>query len=185
MNKIDIKPSDEFSQAIEEALEDMKPFTHLQNVFDEFGYFVPLNIVLGKSLKNILPSSSLSDTTTDDIPEDFETFEPLKSHLDKLNISHLLTQKGDIIKKEEISSWIQNADDDLEIIEVEKMILLYEILEKEQQNKINNIMNTQDDFKIIMTGVVGLKDLDNNHTEHFKRIDAEPSLDGKNYEVFG
>ena len=45
------------------------------------------------------------------------TFEYLKSHLDKLNISYLLTQKGDIIEKHELYNWIQNTESELEIIE--------------------------------------------------------------------
>ncbi|RIA96135.1 hypothetical protein C1645_755808 [Glomus cerebriforme] len=36
-----------------------------------------------------------------------------------------------------------------------------------------------------MTGINDLRDLDNNNTEHYKRIDIKPSLKDENYEVFG
>ncbi|RIA81542.1 hypothetical protein C1645_790189 [Glomus cerebriforme] len=36
-----------------------------------------------------------------------------------------------------------------------------------------------------MTGIVDLKDLNNENTEHYKRINIIPSLEDENYEVFG
>ncbi|RIA81540.1 hypothetical protein C1645_790187, partial [Glomus cerebriforme] len=36
-----------------------------------------------------------------------------------------------------------------------------------------------------MTGIVNLKDLNNNNTEHYKRINIKPPLEDENYEVFG
>ena len=116
LNKNCIKPSKEFKQAINEALESMEPFMNLQNVFNEYGHFYPLSIIFGKSLKNILPNSSFFDTF-ERIHLESPTFKSLELHLDNLNISYLLTQKGDIVEKSELSNWIQNND--LEIIEYE------------------------------------------------------------------
>ncbi|RIA81544.1 hypothetical protein C1645_790200, partial [Glomus cerebriforme] len=183
LNKDDIKSSEEFKLAIEKALESMKPFINLQNVFDEYGYFFPLSIVLGNSLKNILPNSSFSDTFK---RIDLESpFESLKSYLNNLNIIYLLTQKGDVIKENDLFNWVQNTNNDLEIIELKNIISLYDILEVEQQKKTNIILKMQDDFKVIMTGIVDLEDLDINNTEHYKRIDVVPSLEDEDYEVFG
>ncbi|CAB4419745.1 unnamed protein product [Rhizophagus irregularis] len=177
-SSVDIKPSEEFKLAIKKALESMRPFVFLQNVFDEYGHLFPLTIVLGKSLKNILPNS----------PKKIElrspTFEPLKSHLDNLNISYLLTKKGNIFEKNDLSNWI-NDDDNLEIIGFENVISLYDILEIEQRRRIDVVLNKQDEIKIIMTGIVDLEDLDNNNIEHYKRINVKPSLESENYEVFG
>ncbi|CAB4488115.1 unnamed protein product [Rhizophagus irregularis] len=183
LNRGDIKASGNFKQAIEEALESMKPHTSLQNVFDEYGYFFPLNIVLGKSLKNILPnpSSFTFEKSLLEIP----LFESIKSHLDKLKIKYLLTKKGNVIEINDLYSWIQNTNDDLEIVKFDKIISLYDILEEKQKYKINIVLNNQDKLKIIMTGTVDLKDLDINNTEHFKRINVKPSLENGNYEVFG
>ncbi|CAB4474360.1 unnamed protein product [Rhizophagus irregularis] len=176
----DIVPSEEFKQDIVKALESMKPFMCLQNVFDEYGYFFSLNIVLGKSLKNIsrTPLSYNSE-------EIYLETESLKSHLDKLNVSYLLTKKGDVIKKKDLSNWIQNTNNDLEVIEFDNIIPLYHILEIEQQKKIDVILNKNDKLRIVMTGIEELKDLDIKNTEHYKRINIEPSLEDKDYEVFG
>ncbi|CAB4433379.1 unnamed protein product [Rhizophagus irregularis] len=176
----DFAPSEEFKQAIVKALESMKPFMCLQNVFDEYGHFFSLNIVLGKSLKNIsrTPLSYNSE-------EIYLETVSLKSHLDKLNVSYLLTKKGDVIKKKDLSNWIQNTNNDLEVIEFDNIIPLYHILEIEQQKKIDVILNKKDKLRIVMTGIEELKDLDIKNTEHYKRINIEPSLEDKDYEVFG
>ncbi|GBC04284.1 hypothetical protein RclHR1_00560011 [Rhizophagus clarus] len=47
------------------------------------------------------------------------------------------------------------------------------------------VPSIKDDYKVIMTGIVDLKDLDINNTEYFKRINVEQSLENGNYEVFG
>jgi hypothetical protein len=41
------------------------------------------------------------------------------------------------------------------------------------------------DFRIVMTGIEELKDLDVNNSEHYKRINIKPLLKDRNYEVFG
>ncbi|CAG8495288.1 212_t:CDS:2, partial [Funneliformis caledonium] len=184
LNEDDIKPSEEFKQAIETALDDMKPFASLKDVFDEYGHFIPLNIVLGKSLKNILPNTA-SPEISEQVDLGSLEFGSLKSHLDKIKFSYLLTQKGNVIKKDELSNWIQNTNNYLEIIEYDKIISLYKILGEDQRNKIDVILNEQDNFKIIMTGIVDLKDLNINNTEHYKRINIEPSLEDENFQVFG
>ncbi|PKB98183.1 hypothetical protein RhiirA5_367102, partial [Rhizophagus irregularis] len=86
LNKDDINPSKEFKQAIEQALEDMKPLIFLKDVFDEYGLFFPLSIILGKSLKNTLPNSSLSSNFENIEKVDLGSppFEPLRSFLGKL-----------------------------------------------------------------------------------------------------
>ncbi|GES99726.1 hypothetical protein GLOIN_2v1883822 [Rhizophagus clarus] len=179
----DIKASESFEQAIKEALESMKPFMSLQDVFDKYGYFFPLNIVLGESLKSILPNSSNSSSEKIDL--EINLFESAKPYLDKLDITYLLTKKGNIIEINDLYDWIQDMNNDLEIVEYDNIISLYDILEAEQKKKIDIVLSTNDKFKIITSGAVGLKDLDINNIEHFQRINVKPSMENRNYEVFG
>ncbi|POG80836.1 hypothetical protein GLOIN_2v222960 [Rhizophagus irregularis DAOM 181602=DAOM 197198] len=179
LNKNDIEPSEEFKQAIEQAIEDMKPLIFLKDLFDEYGLFFPLSIILGKSLKNTLPNSSL--------PFNFENFE----NLEKVDLGsppfrslRSFLRKGIFVKISDLSDWIRNIDNNLEIIEFDNVIPLYEILEAGQQRKIDYILNTKDNFKIIMTGFADLKDFDID-TENEKRINIDPTLEDGNYEVFG
>ncbi len=146
MTKDHINPLKEFKQSIEEALNNIRPFKALQDVFYEYGHLFPKRIVLGKSLKNIL------QTTFHDpyIKIDLES-----SNLDKLNTSYFLTQYEDIIEKDDLPSWIQDINNNLEIIEFDKIIHLYEILGEEQRRKIDIISN-HDVNKVIITGITNL-----------------------------
>ncbi|CAB4415370.1 unnamed protein product [Rhizophagus irregularis] len=175
-----IKPSEKFKQAVEKALENMKPLIRLQEVFDEYGHLIPLNIVLGKSLKNTIENSHYISTKINLEPP---VFESLKSHLADFSIPCLLTPKGDdIIEENGLSEWVQNMNNDLEIIEFNNIIPLYDILEVDQKKKIDIILNKENNFKIIMTGSIDLKDT--NITKQII-VSIEPSLENKNYEVFG
>ncbi|CAB4439567.1 unnamed protein product [Rhizophagus irregularis] len=174
-----IKPSEEFERAIEKALISMNPFMSLQGVFNEYGNLFPRKIILGKSLKVCLPISSNSCNKFELGPSIVKS---LKSHL---NVSYLLTQKGDIIEETELSNWVQEIDNNLEIIEYDEITSLYEILGEEQKRKIDIVLNKIDNYKIIMTGITDLKDLNSNNTEHYKRINIQTSLEDENYEVFG
>ncbi|PKY51493.1 hypothetical protein RhiirA4_468570 [Rhizophagus irregularis] len=176
-----VNPTKEFEQAIEKALESMKPLKDLQRIFNEYGQLFPQRIILGGSLKIILPNSSLNNTfeKVNDVDEIFKL-------LDNLNVSYLLTQKGESVKKENLSQWIDDTKDNLEIIEFDNIIPLYKILKMEQQEEIEYILNKFNDHtRIIMTGTTDLKDLDNDKVLHYKCIDLEISLEDKNYEVFG
>ncbi|GES99853.1 kinase-like domain-containing protein [Rhizophagus clarus] len=108
-----IRSSEKFQQTIEDALESMKPLTHLQEVFDKYGikYFI----------KKIL------------------------FHLSNYSINCLLTQKEDInniTEENDLYKWIYNTNNDLEVIEFDNVILLYDILETKQK-KIDKILNKQ------------------------------------------
>ncbi|CAB5190869.1 unnamed protein product [Rhizophagus irregularis] len=179
LNRDNIKPTEKLKKDIDKALKSMTPLICLQEVFDEYGWFISLNILLGKSLKNIIGNlSNISKKIDFALP----AFESLAPHLTYYGINCLLTQKGEIIEEIDLPEWIQNTEDDLEVIELNNIIPLYNILEVEQTKRIDTVLNEQDKFKIIMTGIVDLKSSDITKQ---KIINIEPSLDNKNYEVFG
>ncbi|PKY47814.1 hypothetical protein RhiirA4_463183 [Rhizophagus irregularis] len=178
LNTKNIKPTKEFEQAIEEALDSMKPLKALQDVFNEYGHLFPRRIILGRSLKNILPN--LSPYNTFDVVNDDDK---ILESIDSLNISSLLTQKGRIIEKNNLHNWICNTNNHLEIIEFDNIIPLYKILKTEHQKKIDDI--SKNNYRIIMTGITDLTDLKNNNIENYKRINIGLSLESEDYEVFG
>ncbi|CAG8571110.1 2188_t:CDS:2 [Funneliformis mosseae] len=141
INKNHLEPSFEFCNAIEKALNEMKPLNALQNIY----------------LK--LP-----------------ILESLNSYFKKCKLSHFITQTGNILEKDSLYNWISNANHNgLEIVEYDKLISLYDILGSEQKKKIDIVTNNNN--QDIMTGITDLKDLDNENTEHYKRMFIEPSLD--------
>ncbi|CAB4376520.1 unnamed protein product [Rhizophagus irregularis] len=178
LNKDHIKPTKEFEQAVAKALCSIKPVKDLQDTFNEYGHLFPQRIVLGRSLKNIFSNNSLFNTFNDanGVNEIFES-------LNDLDISYFLTQKGKIIEQNDLFHWIQNTNNQLEIIELDNIIPLYKILEAGQRRQIDDILNY--DFRVILTGITDLKDLNSNNVEHYKRIDLESSLGNEDYKVFG
>jgi hypothetical protein len=178
LNTDNIKPTKEFELAIEEALNSIKPLKALQEVFNEYGHLFPQRIVLGRSLKNVLQNPTSSNTF-----DDINNNDKILASLNNLDVSYLLTQKGRIIEKNDLSDWIRNTDDNhLEVIKFD-IIPLYKILEIEQQRKIDDIL--KNDYRIIMTGITDLKDLNDDDNDHYKRIDFEFSLESEDYQVFG
>ncbi|CAB5354794.1 unnamed protein product [Rhizophagus irregularis] len=181
-----IEPSEEFKNEIQQAINSMKPFDALQDIFGEYGHLFPQRIVLGNKI--ILSTTSSGNYEKVDIKSPIES--SLKPYLDM--DSYFVTQQGDVIevfKENNLTNWIQDNKNNLEIIELDNIIPLYDIVETEQQSKIHTIIRgydtKQDEFRIIMTGIIDLKDLDDKNTEHYKRINIEPSLKDDNYEVFG
>ncbi|GES80247.1 kinase-like domain-containing protein [Rhizophagus clarus] len=173
-----IKPTKEFEQVIEIALSNAKPLEALQVVFDEYGHCFPQRIVLGRTLRNILPKISSVNMFNN-----INLKSPIFELLDNLNISYLLTREGEIVEKNGLTNWIQNTSN-LEIIGLDDIIPFYKILKKEQQRKIDSILGKSNDRKIIMTGITDLKDLDND-IEDYKRVNFETPLEDGDYEVFG
>ncbi|CAG8554353.1 7585_t:CDS:2, partial [Funneliformis mosseae] len=167
----DIILSEELKQDIEKGIKDMKPYKVLQDVFNEYGHLFPQKIILGKSFKF---------TSTKFSPKEFSKMSTIDSVKSYLKTFDLLTQKGD--KIDDLSDFIQD-DKDLEIIEYDDVITLYDILQVKLQKHINVMF--EDEYKIIMVGIDDLKDLSDNNIEHYKRISLNPSLNHQNYEVFG
>ncbi|CAI2184104.1 5394_t:CDS:2, partial [Funneliformis geosporum] len=188
IDRVHIMCTNEFENSIDIALNSKEPYKALQDTFDEFGHIFPQRIVLGRSLhRNLhnMSSNTFEKTNLDSLNHDH-----LKSHLDHLNVSYLLTQGGDIIDIDndvELSNWVRDTNSDLEIIEYDQIISTYDILRARLNPciKIDELLNMQNDLKIIMTGITYLKDLDNHNTEHYKYINVEPSLKDSSYEVFG
>jgi hypothetical protein len=176
LNENDLRPTQEFEQVIEEALNSMKPLKSLQDIFNEYGHLFSLRIILGGFLKHVLQDLP-SDITFDDINNGNNK---ILESLDKLNISYLLTQIGRPIEKNDLLKWIQNH---LEVVEYDKIIPLYKILKTEQQERINDLL--QNNYKILMTGITDLTDLNNNNLENYKRINFDLSMESEDYEVFG
>ncbi|CAB4485996.1 unnamed protein product [Rhizophagus irregularis] len=89
LNMDNVKPTKVFEQVIEEALNSMKPLKALQAVFNEYGHLFSQRIILGGSLRNILPNLSLSDDVddVDDIDEMLESLNRTNTKLEEIYIN--------------------------------------------------------------------------------------------------
>ncbi|CAB4466336.1 unnamed protein product [Rhizophagus irregularis] len=181
-----------FRQDIGNAIKDMRPREALQDVFNKYGYLFPQKIVLGKSFNYI---STRFSPKFDRVSSKISTIESLKSYLKHLEmpdltqkekieieIPYLLT-KEEKIEIDELPDFIQENKDDLEIIEYDNIINLYDMLQYEQQKQIDIIFD--EGYKVIMVGRNDLKDLNDDNTENYKYISINLSLKDQDYEVFG
>ncbi|PKC09004.1 HCP-like protein [Rhizophagus irregularis] len=170
--------SERFKQDIEKAIKHINPYKILQDVFNDYGYLFPQKIILGKSFKYI---STEFSTKFDQIYSKIMTIESLELHLRDFEIPYLSTQNEDI-EINKLSNFIQEHEN-LEIIEYDNIVNLYDMLQQEQQKQIDIIF--EDDYKVIMAGIDDLKNLNDDDSEHYKRINIHSSLRDQNYEVFG
>ncbi|CAB5386186.1 unnamed protein product [Rhizophagus irregularis] len=142
-------------------------------------------------LDEILINDNIISTNSD---EDISSFPFIKvsddlSYEDRVHFlvkgerHNILLNRNNIKPSEKFQQAIEkHLKNDLEIIEFDNIIPLYDILEVEQKKRIDIILNKQNNLRIIMTGSIDLKDSD--ITKQII-ISIEPSLKNKNYEVFG
>ncbi|GBC32495.1 Piwi domain-containing protein [Rhizophagus irregularis DAOM 181602=DAOM 197198] len=187
-----IKPSEEFKQAAEKAIESMTPFTDLQNLFDEYGQFFPTRIVLGKLYRHTLLIAYLakdSETLVGKKDLGANPLESLKEYLVDFNVTYFLGKGDKCVEVENLSNYLSKyTNDDLEIVELDNIISTHRLLELEQQKKIDYVLNIKDNYKIILTGIDDLKDLvstDNKIYRKYISTKVHFNFNGNNFVVFG
>ncbi|GES99674.1 piwi domain-containing protein [Rhizophagus clarus] len=186
------KLSKEFKQAAENAIESMNPITDLQNLFDEYGQAFPTRIVLGKLYRfplriyNLAKNSS-SLTRKEELGE--TPFESLKPYLDCFDVTHFFKDddgKVTTIEAECLQNLSNYTDDNLGIVEFDNVISTHHLLDMEQQNKIDTILNVKDNYKIIMTGIDDLKELEiTKNNRYRKEIYTKVVFEETNFKFFG
>ncbi|CAG8734316.1 9493_t:CDS:2, partial [Dentiscutata erythropus] len=183
-------PLPNFIKAMEDALNDIKPYKALRKVFEEFGYFLPRTIILGNQIKESFYNSTdksinpfkkqFTATSQDDIDKVFK--EEIKYFVDK----NLLTSNGQIIEQKQIFNWFSkygNDDKHFKIIGM-NLVPTYKILEDKLQNEVEIILNNRLDLKVLLTGIKAIN-VNEYHTETHFRINFDKSFDSNSFDVFG
>ncbi|CAG8835420.1 15969_t:CDS:2, partial [Gigaspora margarita] len=186
-----IKPRPEFEQAVEVALNSIKPYHALQELFNEFGHLLPLTVTLGRQLRKI--SQKLKDSTNH-IPFEI-SFKSLSQHdIDEafkqinMNFEYLTESKGNIRKQGQIYDWLteyKNDDNLLEIIRMDQVFPLYKILDNELQHRIDIILENRLNIRMLLTGftTVNVDKIDFN--EIHIRVNFGEHLNDDCFQVFG
>ncbi|GBC09434.1 hypothetical protein RclHR1_08860007 [Rhizophagus clarus] len=182
-----IKPSEEFKQAAEKAIESMVPFTDLQILFNEYGQLFPTRIVVGKlysrNLLNPDGAENLSPLTKkEDLGEN--PFVSLKPYLDYFDVTFFLGTRDAVIKADclNLSDYTNYG---LGIVELDNIISTHRLLDVEQQNKIDYIFRVKDNYKVIMTGKNELKDIKFEINRYYKNISTKVSFKDIDFKIFG
>ncbi|CAG8520066.1 18208_t:CDS:2, partial [Gigaspora rosea] len=149
-----IKPSDELSNKVKEALKHHDPYNELVNVFNNYGYCLPKKIILGYKIYGMtyltvdkdlsepidktndlewIPLNDFSENKLDDIPSSYQ-----------FDLSYFVSVNGELIMKNKIEEWIkfclESDRDSLQVIGCKELYPLYEIFDLSLRQEIETIL---------------------------------------------
>ncbi|KAF0535478.1 hsp70 family protein [Gigaspora margarita] len=160
-----IKPTEELKIAVNNALNNEKPFQELIKVFNTFGYLLSQKLILGQKLYR---SCILLQGKQSIINQQLEIKENYSSELHRLFIlwknqygfdeEYFISVNGEAIGKNGIEKWLnehlKNGVNLLQVIDRSELIPLYEIFEEPISRNIKSILGLDNLPKILMTGIV-------------------------------
>ncbi|CAG8769674.1 43726_t:CDS:2, partial [Gigaspora margarita] len=160
-----IKPSEQLSNAVDEALRSDEPFKNLCELFNNtYGLLIPETLILGRKLTGTYDSCNIPNNTIKKQGDDFENFstQAIKMLIDwdKKNQdidTTFFIDDNKIIKRDEIEEWrkIQsNNPNNWKVIFYDDWIPIYKILSESQQNDIESILS--DKYRIVFNGKTSL-----------------------------
>ncbi|CAG8543627.1 5055_t:CDS:2 [Dentiscutata erythropus] len=204
-----IKPSKEFTSAIQNALDNKNLYRELIKVFEKFGHFLPSKVILGDKLYSISKLSSLNPKspeprsinkefkTADDFSTKCNDYKDIINQWDKyvksynIDPSSLTSINGDVVKRNCIKEWaiscLKKSPDSLKIISWEGLYPLYEILNSHLCQEVKLCLGNDEQTissgvkeKVLKSGVIPIK------SSQFKyRVNFDSSLESTNYKIFG
>ncbi|CAG8577853.1 13995_t:CDS:2 [Dentiscutata heterogama] len=142
-----IKPSDELINKIKEAL---KHHHKLMDVFNDYGYFLPKRITLGRKIygmtylsidKDLTVHGDVEWTALDDFSES-----KLEDYLRSYNfdLSYFETTNGELIMKNKIKEWIKDClecnIDSLQVNGCKELYPLHEIFDLSLRQEVEYIL---------------------------------------------
>ncbi|CAG8568463.1 2073_t:CDS:10 [Ambispora gerdemannii] len=180
-----IKITDKLKFAVEEALNSNTPIINLKHVFNKFGYFFAIKIIIGNKLQRVVRlNGEINDKGNKGGSmhlSEFDEIDRWKKEIQPYDSSYLLTIDGDPIKINQIPKWLET----IPLFESEWHIIkrvvtpLYKILDINQQQKIEKLFSKQD--HILMTNATTILNFDTG----YQRIEFNRKLKSTNYQIFG
>ncbi|CAG8604896.1 23688_t:CDS:10 [Dentiscutata erythropus] len=185
-----VVPLPVFKKAVENAVRSIHPYQALQEVFNEFGHFLPKSIVLGNQLREILKGTSNNALIKKKfVASSQANIDKILEYTKDFDLNYLLTSNGQVVMMNQVFNWfsdVENNDEQLQLIRIDQITPLYKILNYKLQNEIEIILENRLNFRILLTGVKTF-DVDDNSTQAYVRInfDGQSVLDSSSYDVFG
>ncbi|CAG8765176.1 23258_t:CDS:2 [Racocetra persica] len=177
IEKETIKPSDELTDKIKEALKHHDPYYRLMYIFNIYGYFLPKKIILGHKMyrmTHLTKDKRLNETkikinetkwTTLDDFSDSKLGDILSQWekcigLHNFDLSHFVSIDDKIIRKDKLKEWIKfclESDlDSLQVISCKELYSLYKIFDSTLRHEVKSVLEIKE--KVLMTGIVPIKD---------------------------
>ncbi|CAG8509285.1 3514_t:CDS:2 [Paraglomus occultum] len=164
LKRKDVKPTDEFVEAIKQAIEHNATHAKLDAVFSEYGYWMNCKITVGSRLQRF--SQFCSEIGQDDYPKgvelhqtewidylDDEILNKWSKRIHPLESDYLFSADDSLIKVEEISEWIKyspRTPRQWSIIERADFVPTYKFLNESLIAKVEMLFS--DETEILMTG---------------------------------
>ncbi|CAG8721380.1 7624_t:CDS:1, partial [Racocetra fulgida] len=156
-----IKPSEQFSNAVDGALKSNEPYSNLCELFNNtYGLLVPQTIILGRKLTRTYNSCNIPPNTIKKQDPDFENFNAqAKKILTDWDNKHqdldttFFVDDNKPIRRDEIEEWREiqsNNYNNWKVIYYGDWISTYKILAKSQQSEIESILS--DKYRIVFNG---------------------------------
>ncbi|CAG8669636.1 252_t:CDS:2, partial [Dentiscutata heterogama] len=163
MRKEFIKPSKEFKNAVDRAINGTDPYLKLKNVFAIFGNFVAQRVILGHKLFNYteidyaeidnIKNDKIEWTTIDNFRNISKSLEGMMMYINKND--GFLTPKGQVIGRNEFDSLIEsfyNNNANLQAVCYGNLVAIYEIFEEPICSRIKSILKTHEhDYSLLKT----------------------------------
>ncbi|CAG8653850.1 14850_t:CDS:2, partial [Racocetra persica] len=156
-----IKPSEQFSNAVDDALRSNDPYSNLCELFNNtYGLLVPQTIILGRKLTRTYDSCNIPPNTIKKQDPDFENFNAqaikiltdLDNKYQDLDTTFFVDDNKPI-RRDEIEEWHEiqsNNYNNWKVIYYDDWISTYGILATSQQNEIESILS--DKYRIVFNG---------------------------------
>ncbi|KAF0468080.1 Pkinase-domain-containing protein [Gigaspora margarita] len=184
-----IRPTEKMRIAVENALNNKRPYQELIKVFDKFGYLLSKKLILGQKL---FKTCILSQEKLSFVSQQIEIEKNYSSELDKLFIlwknlynfdEEYLMTINEAVNKNDIKNWLnEHLKPDFKLLQVigwGELVPLYEIFENSISHQIKSILAIDNLPKILMTGVIQIvKDVKNYH------VNFPSYLGSNNYQIF-
>ncbi|CAG8481961.1 1318_t:CDS:2 [Acaulospora morrowiae] len=185
----DIRPSEELTQSVENALQSMNPYFSLSKVFEKFGHLIPCKIIIGKKLtRNCQEFSSVPYRNANHfIKTAHKNDGEFRSILNKwknivslygFDSTYLIGNEG-CVKIEQIEKWMAKDDLQLEIVEYSDLKPTYEILDPLMYKNTKKCFAEEN--QVLMTGYIKIDDINISDYE----VEFDAPLQSNNYKVFG
>ncbi|CAG8573766.1 2581_t:CDS:2, partial [Paraglomus occultum] len=173
LTREDIKPTDEFVEAIKKAIEHNTPLRALDDVFSEYGYWMNCKVKVGCRLERFIQfqTSALGNEYDHEDVELFQTEWIGDESLDRengaykeicaewskrihpLRSSYLLSADSSLIRIEKIGEWLEYSPttaSQWSVIERADFVPTYKLLDESLIAKVERLFS--DETEVLMTG---------------------------------
>ncbi|CAG8531540.1 5363_t:CDS:2 [Ambispora gerdemannii] len=171
-----LKPNAELNSAVQDALSSPTPICELRLVFEKYGHFVPIKLVMGDKLQqNIKTYEKFAEK--DIVTKNYEGFSE-NEITSILHSSVVYAVNGDPLDISQIPSWFEKTSNKERVIK-RVVVPIIKILDHEQQLKIEDLFTKEN--RVLMKNKTLLMDTSKSYYRFF----FDKPLKSYNYQIFG